>query len=119
MRYIESGRIDQAFHCVFKLGNERTLCAVLCRLDPTNAWQNLPEAETRYLTHLLVKLLCKDIGAAAAHKALAWLDILLRLPGGAGLLAAEDLPTLQGALFSMSGAAGDIGVCATSVYYRL
>lgn len=119
LRYIASGNIDQAFQCVFRLGNERTLFCVLERLDTNNAWQKLPEAEARYLAHLLARLLCKNSQSTLTHRACAWLDALVCFPGGAGLLSKEDLSGLQGALFSLSGVPGEMGVCAASVYYRL
>jgi hypothetical protein len=118
-RYINAGQIDQAFQCVFRFGNEKSLLAVLKRLESVATWQRLAEGEARYLVHLLVKLLCKDPLSAASLSACAWLDGLLRHPGGRDMLTQEDLPGLQAALFSMSGAAGEGGFMASSVYYRL
>lgn len=119
LRYIKADRVEEAFQCVFRFGNEKTLSAVLKRLKAMPTWQRLPDSEARYLAHLLSMLVCKEPLAASSVSACAWLDSLLRLSGGAGLLAAEDLPGLQAALFNLSGAAGDGGLLASSIYYRL
>jgi hypothetical protein len=119
LRFIKADQLDKAFQCVFRYGNEKTLVAVLKRLQAVPSWKRLPEPDARYLAHLLAKLVCKDPLAAPSLSACTWLDGLLKLSGGRQLLAAEDLPDLQAALFSLSGAAGDGGVLASSIYYRL
>jgi hypothetical protein len=119
LKYIKAGKLLEAFHCVFRYGNEKTLVAVLQRLEAAPTWPKLPQEEARYLAHLLAMLVCKAPLASSSVLACAWLDCLLPLPGGAGLLAAEDRNGLQSALFSLSGAAGEGGLLASSVYYRL
>jgi len=119
LRYVAAGRIDQAFQCVFRFGNEKTLGVVLKRLPAVSTWQQLGEHEARYLAHLLVLLICKDPLTATAIDCCCWLDGLLHAPAGRNMLAAEDLPGLQGALFNLSGAAGEPGMLASSIYYQL
>merc|ERR1712185_103138 len=113
MRFVSANRLDQAFQCVFRLGNEHTLLAVLRHLDSLSTWRGFPEVEARYLAHLLVSLLCKDPLGAAAREACVWVEALLRTHGP-GLLAIEDLPKLRTALFSLSGAPGESGLRAAS-----
>mmetsp|Transcript_109573 Transcript_109573/g.353659 ORF Transcript_109573/g.353659 Transcript_109573/m.353659 type:complete len:805 (-) Transcript_109573:166-2580(-) len=119
LRHAAAGRVDLALQCVFQFGNERTLRAVLRQLDCSADWLRLPPAEARYLARLLVRLVCREPLAAAAREACTWLRSLLQVPGGPGLLAAEDLPGLQGALFCLSSAGGEPGLCAASAYREL
>lgn len=119
LRHIKADQVEQAFQCVFRLGNEKTLTAVLNRVEAAPTWQRLPEHEARYLAHLLAMIVCKDPLAGGSLTACTWLEGLVGTTGGAGLLAAEDLPGLQSALFSLSGSAGKGGVLASSLYYRL
>lgn len=119
LRYIKADQLEQAFGVVFRFGNEQTLTTVLKRLQAGPTWQRLAEREARYLAHLLAMIVCKDPLAAASLNACTWLDCLVRGTGGAGFLAAEDLPGLQAALFSLSGTAGNGGMLASSLYYRL
>jgi len=119
MRYVAAGRLDQAFQCVFRFGNEKTLCGVLRRLRPELTWQGLSEEEARYLAGLIVKVVCKDPKGVPARDACVWLESLLHLAGGRALVCIEDLPFLQDALFSLSGATGEVGLLASSLYYQL
>jgi len=118
-KYLEFDRVDLAFQTVFRMGNEKTLRAVLNLLDAAEAWRKLPEEEGRYLAHLLTRLLCRDPSSAAAAEACEWLAALARMPGGSKLLDVGSLPDLQAALFSLSFASSPAGACAAAVYHRL
>jgi hypothetical protein len=119
LRYVQAGKLEEAFQCVFRFGNEKTLTGVLSRLQVVPTWQKLPQQDARYLAHLLAMLVCKEPLAASSLAACTWLDGLLRLSDGVALLSKEDLPGLQTALFSLSGAAGGSGILASSIYYKL
>merc|ERR1719160_1701634 len=41
MQYVQAGRIDNAFQCVFQFGNEKTLRSTMRLLDPTATWRQL------------------------------------------------------------------------------
>eukprot|EP00439_Symbiodinium_sp_Y106_P079944 s1963_g18.t1 len=117
--YLAAGRVELAMQCIFSLGNEQTLRAVLQRLDPDAVWPELPKPEAQHLARLLVALLCRDPFSSAASEACPWLEALLRRPHGENLLPAEELLSLQGALFSASAVGGDMGPCAARLYFRL
>jgi len=119
--FLAKGRLDLAMQCVFNLGNERTLRALLQRLDSRYAWQQLPLAEARHLARLLVALVCRDPRGAAAAEACPWLDALLcsARPDLESLLPREELPALQAALFSIAGATSTASSSAARVYYQL
>lgn len=117
--YLAAGRVELAMQCIFSLGNEQTLRAVLQRLDSDAVWPELPKPEAQHLARLLVALVCRDPFSSAASEACPWLEALLRRPHGENLLPAEELLSLQGALFSASAVGGDVGPCAARLYFQL
>lgn len=119
LRHLTSGRLDLALQCVFQLGNERSLLALLQRLDGQDIWARLPEAEATYLARLLSALLRRDPAGASGREALTWLESLLRRPGAAALLPPEEVSALQAAVFSLSSVPGEMGTRAASLYYQL
>jgi len=119
--FLAKGRLDLAMQCVFNLGNERTLRALLQRLDSRYVWKELPAAEARHLARLLVALVCRDPRGAAASEVCPWLDALLCSSRNdlESLLPHEELPALQGALFSIAGASSTASSSAARVYYQI
>lgn len=119
LKFIRAGQLDQAFQCVFRHGNESTLMGVLSRLRADDTWPDLPEPDARYLAHLLSMVVCKDPLAAASNAGCHWLNTLAQMPGGTRIFSEDDMPGLQAALFSLSGAAGKAGALASTLYYKL
>lgn len=116
--YLAAGRVDLAMQCIFSVGDEQTLRSVLQRLDSGEVWLQLPSPEAKHLVKLLVALICRDPYSAAAKEACPWLETFLRSPYQA-LLPSEELPNLQGALFSLSSVGGMLGPMAARIYFHL
>jgi len=116
--YLAAGRVDLAMQCIFSVGDEQTLRSVLQRLDSGQVWLQLPKPEAKHLVKLLVALICRDPYGAAAKEACPWLESFLRSPYQT-LLPEEELPKLQGALFSLSSVGGMLGPMAARMYFHL
>lgn len=116
--YLAAGRVDLAMQCIFSVGDEQTLRSVLQRLDSGEVWLQLPSPEAKHLVKLLVALICRDPYSSAAKEACPWLETFLRSPYQA-LLPSEELPNLQGALFSLSSVGGMLGPMAARIYFHL
>lgn len=116
--YLAAGRVDLAMQCIFSVGDEQTLRSVLQRLDSGEVWLQLPSPEAKHLVKLLVALICRDPYSPAAKEACPWLETFLRSPYQA-LLPSEELPNLQGALFSLSSVGGMLGPMAARIYFHL
>lgn len=116
--YLAAGRVDLAMQSIFSFGNEQMLRSVLGRLDSEEVWLQLPKPEAKHLVKLLVALICRDPCSSAAREACPWLESLMRSPYQT-LLPAEELPKLQGALFSLSSVGGMGGPTAARIYFRL
>jgi len=120
LRYMDAGDLGQCFQCVFRLGTEHTLLAVLRRLDSASDWLRLSEASAQYLTSLLVRILNKNPLSESAGEACRWLNGLLGCwPCDDLPLAVQDLPSLQVALFNRSAVTGEAGLQAATLYYGL
>lgn len=119
MRYLTAGRVDHALQCAFKYGNEKTLRSALQMLNPRTTWGQLPGDVAAYLAHIMVLLLCKDPLSEQGREACAWLEGLVRIPGGREALARENHQELRKALFCLSGVPGEGGTLASWLYYQL
>jgi hypothetical protein len=119
--YLAAGRIDLGLQHIFQVGNERTLRALLQRLDSSETWPELNLPVAQHLARLLVALLCRDPRSSGASEACAWIEGLLRSSRRQpeALMPRDELQALQAALFDLSGMGGGPGTCAARVYYRL
>jgi len=119
LRSLQAGAVVEAFHCIFSVGNEKTLQSVLAYLQPQNVWQELPEEECKHLAHLLTRMICKEPFADFALMACDWLSVLLQWPAGPQAITMQDREELRPSLFALSGSAGRAGRASASLYYCL
>eukprot|EP00930_Biecheleria_cincta_P084499 TRINITY_DN73963_c0_g1_i1.p1 TRINITY_DN73963_c0_g1~~TRINITY_DN73963_c0_g1_i1.p1 ORF type:complete len:925 (+),score=160.93 TRINITY_DN73963_c0_g1_i1:30-2804(+) len=119
--YLAAGRVDMGLQHIFQAGNERTLRALLQRLDSGETWPQLTLPVAQHLARLLVALLCRNPRSSGASEACAWIEGLLRSSRRQpeALMPRDELQALQGALFDLSGMGGASSTCAARVYYRL
>mmetsp|Transcript_21605 Transcript_21605/g.50440 ORF Transcript_21605/g.50440 Transcript_21605/m.50440 type:complete len:1099 (-) Transcript_21605:81-3377(-) len=111
--------VQEAFHVVFAVGNEKTLQAILARVDPESTWPLLPQDEGKHLAHLLARLTCKEPLGEPAVVACEWLHALIQWPGGSQALRLEDKECLRPALFAMSGSPGRARTLSAALYHML
>ncbi|CAE7844995.1 Maneal [Symbiodinium microadriaticum] len=97
--YLAAGRVELAMQCIFSLGNEQTLRAVLQRLDSDAVWPELPKPEAQHLVPTPSWPHGENLLPAEDLKFPGMVEF--RAPGRSGV---QELLSLQGALFSASAA---------------